>query len=633
MAGFPALAALGLSPGNRLLAIAHSAHPSGTAISRTNVARPLRIPRASVKLGQNKNSGGFMRLCDFILLSGLCIALPALAQERAAEPAKPVAPVTILTAPVTGNVASSDPQLLNADADQDNWLLYGRTYDNQRFSPLTQIGKDNVRRLAIAATIHTGFINSFEATPIVVDGTMYVAIPNDHVQAYDAVTGALKWSYNPVLEYTDNCCGPQARGVAVAYGKVFVAQLDGHVVALDAHTGQVAWKSVVADTIPAPTHYYAFTMAPQVFNGMVLVGNSGAEYPTRGFVEALDAATGKLVWRFYTTAAPDQPGGKSWSEDSWKYGGGSVWDTPAVDPKNNLVLFATGNPNPDYWGENRKGDNAYTDSIVAIDSRTGKLRWWYQQVPHDLWDYDCPSPVVLFDARDGHGNVVPAAAEAGKLGNVFIINRLTGKLLHKSDAFVKQAQDMFVVPTDKPFNRYPGINGGNLWSPAAYSPLTQNFYVMGINQAFGVTAFSFPKYVPGKVTVGQQVGGTQKPSPTDQFPVDGNLTAVNVNTGKIAWQHKTDLPMYGGVLATASNLVFAGEMNGYFDAFDAVNGDKLWSQNLGIGVCTPPITYRVKGVQYLAVGAAGCARSNGLLSDPSKSQFGDTIAIYTLMPN
>jgi alcohol dehydrogenase (cytochrome c) len=569
-----------------------------------------------------------LRLSALLLL---CAALPAIAQERAPETAPQAAPVTILSKAVTANVASTDQGLLGAADNQNDWLLYGRTYDNQRFSPLTQIDRSNVKRLTVKAIIHTGVIASMEATPIVVDGILYVSTPSDHVQAYDAATGELKWSYNPVLGYTDNCCGPQSRGVAVAYGKVFLAQLDGHVVALDAHTGAVVWKSVIAETVPEPTHYYAFTMAPQVFNGMVLVGNSGAEYPTRGFVEALDANTGKLIWRFHTTAAPDQAGGNTWDTDSWKFGGGSVWNTPAIDPKNNLVLFATGNPNPDYWGENRKGDNAYTDSIVAIDSRTGKLRWWYQQVPHDVWDYDCPSPVILFDARDESGKSVPAAAEAGKLGNVFIVNRLTGKLLRKSDAFVKQANDMFVVPSDKPFSRYPGINGGNLWSPAAFSPLTRDFYVMGVNQAFTVTAFPFPKYVPGKPTVGQQVGGTQRPSPTDQFPVDGTLTAINVNTGKIAWQDKTELPMYGGVLATASNLVFTGEMNGWFDAFDAVSGEKLWSQNLGIGVCTPPITYRVKGVQYVAVGAAGCARSGGLLKDQSKSRYADTIVLYTLM--
>jgi PQQ-dependent dehydrogenase (methanol/ethanol family) len=551
------------------------------------------------------------------------------AQERTAAPIAP-SPVTITSQPISADVASSDAALLNADKDMDNWRLHGRTYDNQRFSPLTAITRDNVKKLSLVTLIHTGIVNSFEATPIVVDGIMYVAAPYNHVQAYDAASGALKWSYTPVLGYADNCCGPQSRGVAVAYGKVFVAQVDGHVVALDARTGEVVWKSVIADTIPAPSHYYVFTMAPQVYKGMVIVGNSGAEFPTRGFVEALDAGTGKLVWRFSTTAAPDQPGGDTWSGDSWKYGGSSVWNTPAIDPKNGLILFATGNPNPDYWGKDREGDNAYTDSIVAIHAKDGTLAWWNQQVPHDVWDYDAPSPVILFDYKDGNGKTVAAAAEAGKLGNVFIVDRLTGKLLHKSEPFVKQDPDMFTIPTDKPFTRYPGINGGNLWSPASYSPLTQNFYTMGINQAFTVTAFPFPKYVPGTPTVGQQVGGTQKAAPADQFPVDGTLSAIDVATGKITWQYKASLPMYGGVLTTASNLLFAGEMSGDFAAFDAVSGRKLWKQNLGIGVCTPPITYRVKGVQYVAVGAAGCAHSTGLLKDTSKARFSDVIAIYAL---
>ncbi|HVV26962.1 MAG TPA: PQQ-binding-like beta-propeller repeat protein, partial [Rhizomicrobium sp.] len=406
-------------------------------------------------------------LCAGALALGLGAAA---AQERAAEMPAP-APVTILTKAVTANVAVTDAALLNADADRDNWLLHGRTYDNRRFSPLAAIDRNTVRKLAPVALIHTGFVNSFEATPLVVNGVMYVSAPGDHVQAYDAASGELLWSYNPVLEYTDLCCGPQSRGVAAAYGKVFVAQLDGHVVALDAKTGAVAWKSVLADTIPAPTHYYSFTMAPQVVGGMVLVGNSGAEYPTRGFVEALDANTGKLVWRFYTTAAPGQPGGDSWSGNSWKYGGGSVWNTPAVDPENHLVLFATGNPNPDYWGENRKGDNLYTNSIIGVHAKTGKIAWWYQQVPHDLWDYDATAPAALFDAKDASGKIVPAAAEAGKVGNVFIVNRLTGALLHKSEPFVMQSANMFDIPGETPITRYPGINGGSLWSIPSVSPL------------------------------------------------------------------------------------------------------------------------------------------------------------------
>jgi PQQ-dependent dehydrogenase (methanol/ethanol family) len=369
-------------------------------------------------------------------------------------------------------------------------------------------------------------------------------------------------------------------------------------------------------------------MAPQVYDGMVIVGNSGAEYPTRGFVEALDANSGKLMWRFRTTAAPDEPGGSSWSGDSYTQGGGSVWNTPAIDPKNGLVVFAAANPNPDYWGENRKGDNAYTNSIIGVHVKTGKLAWWYQEVPHDLWDYDATGPALLFDAQD-HGKIVPAAAEAGKVGNVFIVNRLTGALLHKSQPFVMQSDNMFAIPGDKPITRYPGINGGSLWSTAAFSPLTRDFYVMGVNQAYSVTAFPMKPYVFGTPTVGQQTGGSQKPV-EDPFPPTGTLTAIDVNTGNIAWQDKTDLPLYGGVLATASNLVFTGEMNGNFDAFDARNGKKLWQYFLGVGLCTPPITYRVAGVQYIAQGASGCARGREYLNKTGLPQFADDLVIFAL---
>ncbi|HVZ28413.1 MAG TPA: PQQ-binding-like beta-propeller repeat protein [Rhizomicrobium sp.] len=550
------------------------------------------------------------------------------AQERAPDVVQE-APPTVLVHPVTANVTVTDQQLLNAGNDPDNWLLHGRTYDNADYSPLTQINAQNVGRLAPVAIIHTGVVNTYENTPIEVNGVLFTVTASDHVQTYDAVTGQLLWTYNPKLDYSDVCCGPQARGVAVAYGKVFMAQLDGRVVALDAKTGQVAWRTNQADMLPEPTHYYSFTMAPQVYDGMVIVGNSGAEYPTRGFVEALDANTGKLVWRFRTTAAPDEPGGNSWSGDSWKSGGGSVWNTPAIDPKNDLVIFAAANPNPDYWGENRKGDNLYTNSIIGVHAKTGKIAWYYQQVPHDLWDYDATAPAALFDAKDASGKLVPAAAEAGKVGNVFIVNRLTGALLHKSEPFVMQSANMFDVPGEKPITRYPGINGGSLWSTPSVSPLTHYFYVMGVNQAYSVTAFKMEPWVFGTPTVGQQTGGSQKPEVTP-FPPTGTLTAIDVNTGKIAWQNKTSLPMYGGIVTTASNLLFTGEMDGHFDAFDAKTGKKLWSYFMGVGVCSPPITYRVKGVQYVAVGASGCARGREYLNQTGLPQYGDNLVIFAV---
>ncbi|HZQ40916.1 MAG TPA: PQQ-binding-like beta-propeller repeat protein [Rhizomicrobium sp.] len=539
--------------------------------------------------------------------------------------------------PITANVTVTDAQLLNADKDQDNWLLHGRTYDNQRFSPLTQVNQKNVSQLRPVAIIQTGVARSFEVTPTVVNGVMYIITPGDIVQAYDAVSGRPLWNYAPTLAFSNVCCGPEARGVTVAYGKVFAALLDGSVMALDAKTGDPVWRTDPAATLPPEHFFYSFTLAPQVYDGMVIVGSSGAEYPTRGFVQAYDARDGKLIWRFRTTAAPDEPGGDSWSGDSWKYGGGSVWNTPAVDPKNGLIAFAVGNPNPDVYGENRKGANAYTDSIVGVNVKTGKLAWWHQEVPHDVWDYDACAPVIFMDALDENGKLVPAAAEAGKVGNVFIVNRLTGKLLRKSEPFALQTANIFTPPSDTPVTIAPGPNGGSQWSPAAYSPRTHDFYVMGVNQAATFAARKTEPHVEGQPVVGQIIGGTMKiilddttvpgtPAPT------GSLSAVNVNTGKIDWQYKSELPMVGGVLATASDLVFAGEMDGNINAFNARTGKKLWHFNLGVAVTAPPMTYRVNGVQYVAVAAGGLG-VNGwpqLMAKMGRPLNGDVVAIFAL---
>jgi alcohol dehydrogenase (cytochrome c) len=598
-----------------------------------------------------------MKNNDFLLSAGsaaLCAALfwggqaagqvPAAAGAAAAaghETLPPAAaappPATVVTRPIAANVTLSDAQLRNADKDADNWLLHGRTYDNQRYSPLTQINKANVRHLLPVSIIQTGIANSFEATPLVVNGVMYVSTAGDHVQAYDAATGAPLWTYTPTIAFSNLCCGPQSRGVAVAYGMVYLAQLDATIVALDARTGQVAWKSDMEKTLPVQDKiFYSYTMAPQVYDGMVVVGSAGAEYPGRGFVQAYDAKTGALIWRFRTTAAPGEPGGDSWSGDSHLRGGGSVWSTPAIDPKNNLVVFAVGNPNPDVDGHDRLGDNAYTDSIVGIDAKTGKLSWWNQQVPHDLWDYDAAAPVILMDAMDEHGKMVPAAAEAGKVGNVFIVNHITGKLLRKSEPFVTQSANIFTVPPKEGrIMVYPASNGGSQWSPAAYSPRTHDFYVMGVNEAAYYSTREVVPYKPGTPVVGQVMGGRlgfimNGEEPT--IPLSGTLTAINVNTGKIDWQHKTELPLVGGVLATASDLIFTGELDGNLDAFDARTGKKLWNFNLGVSVGAPPITYRVKGVQYVAVAAGGLSangwpRVNGKLGRPV---YGDVIAIFAL---
>jgi PQQ-dependent dehydrogenase (methanol/ethanol family) len=580
----------------------------------------------------------------------LCAAIASLVwaglasgQEEGGTTARPPAfdpnKLSYQMKPVTADLSNSDEQRINADADQDNWRLHGRTYDNQRFSPLTEINASNVKQLKPVALIQTGVANAMEATPIEIDGVLFIETAGNVVQAYDAVTGDELWSYTPVLEFASMCCGPQARGVAVGYGKVYVAQVDGHVVALNAKTGEVVWKTRREDILPQPYHWYTFTGAPQVYNGLVVVGNGGAEWPTRGFVEALDAESGKLVWRFYDTAGPDDPNFKgAWEGDSWKIGGGSMWDAVAVDPKRDLMMFAIGNPNPDLYGDFRKGNNLYTVSMVAVHAKTGKLAWYYQQIPHDVWDLDSAAPTMLFNVLDKNGKMVEAAAEANKNGHLYIVNRDTGKLIRKSDAFVPQSESIqkMIPPDETARVYYPANHGGAMWQPPAYSPMTQYFYTMAINEPHIYKVKASKPWVPGTPEVGQQFGSAvpteaeRKALESQMIPQSGNLSAIDVNTGRIAWQYPSNHQMFGGVLATASNLVFSGEVNGNIMAFDAKSGEKLWSYHLGIGVCTPPITYRVKGVQYLAVGANGCHSQETQMRQEGRPIFGDTIAIFAL---
>ena len=388
--------------------------------------------------------------------------------------------------PVTGDVANTDAQRLNADADQDNWRLHGRTYDNQRFSPLTEINAANVKQLKPVAMIQTGVANAMEATPLEIDGVLFVESAGDVVQAYDAVTGEELWSYTPVLEFASMCCGPQARGVAVAYGKVYVAQVDGHVVALDAKTGKVIWKTAREDILPQPYHWYTFTGAPQVYNGLVVVGNGGAEWPTRGFVEALDAETGKLVWRFNDTAGPRRSQlqgrlGRRFLEDRRRLdvgcGGGGSQARPddvrasAIPIPISMAISAraTISTPPRSWRcMPRPARSPGTISRCRTMCGTGIRR----------------RPPCCSMCRTRTARRCAAAAEANKNGFLYIVNRDNGKLIRRSDAFVKQSPSIVnMIPPDETARvYYPGNHGGAMWQPPAYSPLTHYFYTMGINE-------------------------------------------------------------------------------------------------------------------------------------------------------
>lgn len=553
------------------------------------------------------NSPLRIRSLGQVSLAGMSGAGPASTNEivRAAPPVRNV----YAKLPQGADVNVTDSMLLGAASYQNDWLLHGRTYDNQRYSPLRQITADNVKSLIPVALLQTGMAASFEATPIVVNGVMYLTTPvvnrTMKIMAVNAATGERLWEVTYNLGPFQVCCGPVNRGVAIGYGKVYVATLDDHLVALDAVDGHTLWDSTIVDS----QNGYSETLAPQIYDGMIIVGSAGGEWALRGFVAAYDANTGRQRWRWNSTDP------KSYSGDSWRTGGAMPWTTPAIDPELGLVIFSTGNPNPDLDGTGRRGDNLYSDSIVALDVRTGRLKWYYQEVKHDVWDYDAVSNVVLVDVHR-RGKTIPAAAEAGKVGWVFILDRRTGKLIRKSDPYVMMSKNMFSTPTRAGVDMLPGANGGAEWSPPAYSPETHYLYIMAMNQLMRFTtkpAITAPGLIRlGSAFTNVAPGGIQ----------NGPFVALDVETGKIAWQYMAPQPLIGGALATAGNLVFMGEGNGWFDAFNAKTGERLWRYNLGAGVNAPPVTYQVNGEQYVAVAAGG----NFQLTYP----YGDTVAIFKL---
>lgn len=510
----------------------------------------------------------------------------------------------------------SQAQLSAAEKDGNNFLHTNANYANSRYYPAKQINTSNVGTLRPAFTFQTEVLESMETAPLVVDGTMYITTSYNHVYAIDPVTGKQKWHYKhkmgPVTTY---CCGPNNRGVAIMGGHVFMGTLDAKLVALDAKTGKLVWDTQIAD----PELGYSETMAPVAVNGRILMGTNGGEYGIRGFVKSFDAKDGKLQWTFHTIPEKGHEGvwavndasGRNMHRDIaaekeqlakqggdfYKTLGGGVWMTPAVDLETNTAFFTVGNPSPDLYGAERPGDNLYTDSIVAVDLNTGKYKWHYQYVAHDVWDLDAVSPVILTEAKGKDGKMVKVAIHGGKTGFVYVHDRATGELIRLSEPMVP-IDGMWTLPTKEGAKMMLGANGGVEWSPMAINFETRLVYAANLLQP--MTYHVEPsKYPGGKLWL----GGAFKTIPSEKQ--SGRLSAVNLDTGKVAWKFDTDQPLIGGVLATAGGLVFNGEANGLFRAFDAKSGKKLWEYQTGAGVNAPPVSYTVGGKQYIAVAAGG----------------------------
>ena len=519
-----------------------------------------------------------------------------------------------------GDMSQVTQELLNiAAGDGNNFLHTNGNYQQTRYYPNAQINTGNVSSLRPAWIFQTEVVETMETTPIVINGIMYVTTAFNHVYALDARTGREIWHYKhnmgPVTVF---CCGPNNRGVAALNDKIYMGTLDAKLVALDAKTGKVVWQVDIAD----PSLGYSETMAPTAVDGMILIGTNGGEYGIRGFVKAFDAETGALKWTFNTIpessvgvwATSDATGRDMHRDieaekaalaaqgDPFETLGGGVWQNPAVDLETRRIYFVVGNPSPDLDGSLRPGDNLYTDSLVSVDLDTGEYVCHLQYIAHDVWDLDAVSPPIITDVVNEAGETVKGILHAGKTGHVYVHNADDCSLIRFSEAMVPQ-EDMWTLPTAEGARMLPGANGGVEWSPMAINPDLMLSYAMNLHQPMTYHVESTP-YPEGKLWL----GGAFKVIPSEEQW--GNVTAVDYNTGKIRWQVKTQQPMIGGVLATAGGLVFTGEGNGKFNAYDARTGATLWSFQAGAGVNAPPSSYTVDGEQYIVVAAGGNTQLN-----------------------
>jgi PQQ-dependent dehydrogenase (methanol/ethanol family) len=552
-----------------------------------------------------------------------------IAPQQAAAPASP-----------TGSAAVDQRRLLNADREPGSWLAAGRDYNEQRFSNLNQINDKNVGSINLGLSWY-GDIDTErgqEATPVIVDGVLYVTTAWSLVKAYDIKTGQKVWEYDPKVNRekkgADACCDVVNRGVAAWKGKIYLGALDGRLIALDGKTGKEVWSTW---TVPQDSHY-TITAVPRIANGKVFIGNGGAEYDVRGYVAAYDAENGKEVWRWYTVPGDPSKGfedksqekaAKTWNGEWWKLGGGgTVWDGLNYDPKTNMIYFGTGNGLS--WAQEIRspggGDNLYVSSIVALDADTGEYKWHYQETPGDEWDYDNCNPLMIADLKMKDGKMHHVVMQAPKQGFFYILEAKTGKLL-SADKYVPETNwathvDMKTGrPVEDPKARYskngkpaiivPAALGMHNWHPMAYSPVTGLVYIPITISSAAYGAQKDFKYNPNGWNTGMDFSAGAALFKEPGAPKQGNITSYILAWDPVNSKEAFRIPNaeYGasGLLATDGNLIFSGNHSGEFAAYDATNGKKLWSAPTGARVVAAPATYEVDGKQQVAilVGARG----------------------------
>jgi quinohemoprotein ethanol dehydrogenase len=522
----------------------------------------------------------------------------------------------------------------------NDWITHGGALNNQRYSTLNQINTSNVSQLkgVWMARLGSGRGSKyrFEADPLVVDGVMYIPTGNDDIFALDAKTGKKLWEWDSDIPQVNDliCCGWDNRGVAVGDGRVYSGLLDGSFVALDQKTGKIMWRTQLEDYHDG----FSLTGAYRYYDGLVFTGISGAENGIRARVTALDAKDGHEVWRFYTIPGPNDIGGNTWplptdpdpeKVQAYTHGGASVWQAPAIDPELGMLYFSTGNAGPDYDGSMRPGDNLFAASIVALDYKTGQYKWHFQEVHHDIWDFDAPSPTVLFD-QTYNGVLRKGIYQAGKTGWAYFLDRTNGEPLigidekpveqeprqataatqpiPRGDAYMDQCGDavpgfpitkcIYGTFWDVPVVFHPLGGGGTEWSPTTYDPQTGYAYITATQQDGTLAVRQLP-FVLGKTY-------TRSVSPTVLgAPIRSTYTAIDSRTNKIVWQKTDNYSQSFGSLSTAGGLVFRGKIDGNLVAYDAKTGDELWTFQTGMGISAPPMTWSDGTTQYITLAVGG----------------------------
>jgi len=509
-------------------------------------------------------------------------------------------------------------RLLNAAAEPHNWLTYSGSYASQRHTALRQIRPSNVGELELKWAFQAQSLESFETTPLVVDGVMYLTEAPNTAVALDAATGRLFWRYqhNPTADARP-CCGRVNRGLAILGQTLFMATIDAKLIAIDAVTGQPLWQKSIAD----PGAGYAMTLAPLVVKDKVIIGVAGGEYGIRGFIAAYDAVSGEERWRFYTIPAPGEPGFETWADggDAWRYGGASVWLTGSYDPALDLTYWGIGNPGPDWNPAQRPGDNLYSDSVVALDPDTGELKWHFQFTPNDDYDYDAVQVPVLVD-------LPTTSLSSGKLmlwgnrnGFFYVLDRVTGEFI-RGLPFVKVNWASGLDERGRPLETpqplgsvtFPGVQGGTNWYSPSYSPSTGLFYLSAWENYGSVFRPAEAEYLPGRTFVGgipaSPLAGTGNIPGIRRGPINnwtealgnGAVIALDPRTGEQRWRFPTTDVSSSGILTTATDLLFTASRDGYFYALDARTGRLLWRTSLGGQGANGPMAYAVDDVQYVA---------------------------------